>query len=104
MLSFGVSNFDVDDLKEALSILGPDQLACNQVLYHLKERAIEHAVIPWCKENRLAVVAYSPFGHDDFPAPCTTQGQTLGDIAQAHNRSEERRVGKECVSTCRSRW
>src|SRR3546814_5076104 len=21
-----------------------------------------------------------------------------------HNRSEERRVGKECVSTCRSRW
>src|SRR3546814_12451395 len=25
-------------------------------------------------------------------------------IAYAHLRSEERRVGKECVSTCRSRW
>src|SRR3546814_4481895 len=44
ILSFGVSNFDVDDLKEALSILGPDQLARNQVLYHLKESAIEHYV------------------------------------------------------------
>src|SRR3546814_20581763 len=31
ILSFGVSNFDVDDLKEPLSILGPDQLACHQV-------------------------------------------------------------------------
>lgn len=84
ILSFGVSNFDVGDLQEALAILGPGQLACNQVLYHLKERAIEHAVIPWCKQNGLAVVAYSPFGHDDFPASDTAQGQVLDDIAQAH--------------------
>src|SRR3546814_14682059 len=25
-------------------------------------------------------------------------------LVDAHERSEERRVGKECVSTCRSRW
>src|SRR3546814_16410494 len=25
-------------------------------------------------------------------------------VAADHRRSEERRVGKECVSTCRSRW
>src|SRR3546814_2539008 len=28
----------------------------------------------------------------------------LGDAEGEHHRSEERRVGKECVSTCRSRW
>src|SRR3546814_5543291 len=28
----------------------------------------------------------------------------LGDIDLGAERSEERRVGKECVSTCRSRW
>src|SRR3546814_16934990 len=27
-----------------------------------------------------------------------------GDIMVSGDRSEERRVGKECVSTCRSRW
>src|SRR3546814_11822532 len=27
-----------------------------------------------------------------------------GDLANSNQRSEERRVGKECVSTCRSRW
>src|SRR3546814_14495123 len=28
----------------------------------------------------------------------------LGELANTYPRSEERRVGKECVSTCRSRW
>jgi diketogulonate reductase-like aldo/keto reductase len=84
ILSFGVSNFDVDDLEEALSLVGPDKLACNQVLYHLQERAIEHAVIPWCRRHGVAVVGYSPFGHDDFPDADTSAGQALESIAQAH--------------------
>ncbi|SHI20824.1 aldo/keto reductase [Pollutimonas bauzanensis] len=87
ILSFGVSNFDVDDLEEAWAVAGPGRLACNQVLYHLKERAIEHAVIPWCERHEVAVVAYSPFGHDDFPGPKTAGGRALGDIALAHDAS-----------------
>lgn len=82
--SFGVSNFDVDDLEEAWGLLGPGKLACNQVLYHLQERAIEHSVIPWCQAHQVAVVAYSPFGHDDFPDPHTPQGKVLQQIAQTH--------------------
>jgi aryl-alcohol dehydrogenase-like predicted oxidoreductase len=46
--SRGVSNFDVDDPDEAWRIAAPDRMDCNRVLYHLQERAIEHAVIPWC--------------------------------------------------------
>ncbi len=65
--AYGVSNFDVDDLEEAWAILGAGKLACNQVLYHLEERAVEHTVIPWCRDHDVAVVAYSPFGHDTFP-------------------------------------
>ncbi|HEU0229256.1 MAG TPA: aldo/keto reductase [Burkholderiaceae bacterium] len=85
ILSFGVSNFDVADLEEALAVIGPGKLACNQVLYHLQERAIEHTVVPWCHRHDVAVVGYSPFGHDDFPDPDTPAGQTLESIAQAHN-------------------
>ncbi len=65
--SWGVSNFDEGDLAEALAIVGPGKLACNQVLYHLGERAIEHRVIPWCEQHGVAVVAYSPFGSGRFP-------------------------------------
>src|SRR3546814_16022396 len=31
-------------------------------------------------------------------------GRLLVPLVDAQGRSEERRVGKECVSTCRSRW
>ena len=85
--SWGVSNFDAGDLDELLDVAGEGRIACNQVLYHLKERAIEHAVIPWCKKHGTAVVAYSPFGHDDFPAPQSKAGAVLQAIATAHGAS-----------------
>jgi diketogulonate reductase-like aldo/keto reductase len=85
--SWGVSNFDSDDLDELLEVAGEGRIACNQVLYHLQERAIEHSVIPWCKAHGVAVVAYSPFGHDDFPSPQSKAGQLLQGIADAHGAS-----------------
>lgn len=85
ILSWGVSNFDVPDLEAAQKIAGENRLICNQVLYHLRERAIEHAVIPWCEKHGVAVVAYSPFGHGDFPSPRTSEGRILQEIAAAHN-------------------
>jgi len=85
--SWGVSNFDVDDLEEAWRSGGEGHLACNQVLYHLEERAIEHAVLPWCERQGVAVVAYSPFGHDRFPDPRTPGGRVLEQIAAEHGAS-----------------
>lgn len=82
--AWGVSNFDVDDLDEALAVAGPGRIACNQVLYHLGERAIEHAVIPWCRQHGVAVVAYSPFGHDAFPKATSPGGRVLAEVAAAH--------------------
>src|SRR5215831_3441427 len=80
--SWGVSNFDCDDLDEMLDVAGEGRIACNQVLYHLKERAIEHAVIPWCERHNVAVVGYSPFGHNDFPSPRSKPGGVLQTIAE----------------------
>ena len=85
--SWGVSNFDADDLGEMLAITGKGKIACNQVLYHLQERAIEHAVIPWCEQHGVAVVAYSPFGHNEFPSPRGNAGEVLQAIADAHKAS-----------------
>jgi diketogulonate reductase-like aldo/keto reductase len=87
ILSWGVSNFDEEDLAEALTVAGKGQIACNQVLYHLGERAIEHAVIPWCEKNDVAVVAYSPFGHSGFPARNSKGGYVLADVAKDNGLS-----------------
>jgi diketogulonate reductase-like aldo/keto reductase len=87
ILSWGVSNFDADDLDEALAIAGDGKIACNQVLYHVQERAIEHAVIPWCEEHKVAVVAYSPFGQGRFPSSSSAGGRVLQEVAAAHGAS-----------------
>ncbi len=76
--SWGVSNFDVDDLDEVWRLAPAGSMVCNQVLYHLDERAIEHAVIPWCEAHGVAVVAYSPFGSGSFP-----KAKALAQMAEA---------------------
>lgn len=81
--SWGVSNFDETEIESAVRIAGPGRVACNQVLYHLKERAIEHAVVPTCERHGITVVAYSPFGSGDFPS----SHPTLSAIAGAHGVS-----------------
>jgi diketogulonate reductase-like aldo/keto reductase len=83
--SWGVSNFDVADLEEVRRIAGSGHPACNQVLYHLQERAIENTVLPWCERHRVAVVGYSPFGHrGGLPGHRTSRGRVLTEIAAAH--------------------
>jgi diketogulonate reductase-like aldo/keto reductase len=86
--SWGVSNFDVGDLDEVAAIAGAGHPACNQVLYHLEERAAEHAVLPWCRKHGTALVAYTPFGQSPAPFDArTAKGKTLHEIAAAHGAS-----------------
>jgi diketogulonate reductase-like aldo/keto reductase len=84
---FGVSNFDIEELKEAEQVLKNEQMACNQVLYHLGNRGIERRLLPYCKEKGIAIVGYSPFGHGNFPSPQSAKGQILEEIAKRHNRT-----------------
>jgi diketogulonate reductase-like aldo/keto reductase len=88
ILSWGVSNFDVEDLDELAAIAGTGVPACNQVLYHLQERAVEHAVLPWCQTRGVALVAYTPFGQSSSAFdPGTAHGRVLQEIGAAHGAS-----------------
>ncbi len=51
------------------------------MLYHLQERAIEHAALPRCRERGVAVVAYSPFGSGRFPDAESKGGRVLIELA-----------------------
>lgn len=82
--AWGVSNFDEEKLARAVAIAGAGKVACNQVLYHLEERAIEHAVVPFCAGHEIAVVAYSPFGQGNFPKPGSAGGRVLAGLAKTH--------------------
>ena len=78
--AYGVSNFDVADLEEAVRLAGPGKIACNQVLYNLKERSIEADVLPWCAGRGISVVAYSPLSTGDL-----AKDPVLKEIAFSYN-------------------
>jgi aryl-alcohol dehydrogenase-like predicted oxidoreductase len=82
---YGVSNLDADELAEAAELAAPGRVTCDQVLYHLEERAIEHHVLPACARLGATLVAYSPFGSSGarFPGPETPGGRVLAELAAA---------------------
>ncbi len=57
---WGVSNFDLDDIEELVSLPGGRSVATNQVLYNLARRGIEWNLLPWCRDHRVPVMAYAP--------------------------------------------
>jgi diketogulonate reductase-like aldo/keto reductase len=78
---WGVSNFDVDDMKELLSLEHGRKCAANQVLYNLQNREIEFDLLPWSQTNKIPIMAYSPVGHSGQ----LLRNTTLKKIAQSHN-------------------
>src|SRR5690606_4090798 len=100
--SWGLSNFDEHELGLALAIAGPNRIACNQVLYHLRERSIEHAVLPYCAANGIAVVGYTPFGRSSFP-PGGTSGKALQKVADSHPKTRAVRHSEGVQRRARSR-
>jgi diketogulonate reductase-like aldo/keto reductase len=85
ILDFGVSNFDVADMREAARLSGGSALAVDQVLYNLARRGVEWDLLPWCRERGVPLMAYSPL--ESSPAE---QGAMLGNpglkkVAARHN-------------------
>ena len=83
--AYGVSNFDAAEVEEAVALAGPGKIACNQVLYHLRERGIEHELIPTCEKHGIAVVGYSPFRPGHFPSRLSRGAKVLSEIATQHH-------------------
>lgn len=57
---YGVSNFDLADMHEAVSLAGGAGIAANQVLLNLVKRGIEFDLLPWSRQQGMPIMAYSP--------------------------------------------
>src|SRR5438309_4864874 len=85
---WGVSNFDVEDIKELndeILMTNDEQngsgCSANQVLYNLQHREIEFELLPWSQKNKIPVMAYSPVGHGRG----LLDNATLKKIAKRHD-------------------
>ena len=81
---FGVSNFDLDDMLEASQLPGGELVATDQVLYNLAQRGIEWDLLPWCRERRIPVMAYSPLESDPASQAGLLGKPQLQAVARRH--------------------
>lgn len=65
----GVSNFSVDELRQAQAVLRKYPIVSNQVLYNLNRRQIERDLLPYCQEHQITIIAYTPLDHGRLAIP-----------------------------------
>ena len=76
---WGVSNLDLDDMRELAAVPGGGACAANQLLYNLGRRGIEWELLPWLRERGMPVMAYSPIEQARL-----LRHQGLQDLARRH--------------------
>jgi diketogulonate reductase-like aldo/keto reductase len=81
---FGVSNFDLDDMLEAAALPGGELVATDQVLYNLSQRGIEWELLPWCRERRIPLMAYSPLESNPNEQAGLLGNPQLAAVARRH--------------------
>lgn len=85
ILRWGVSNFDVSDLRELYACDGGDRCAVNQVLYHLGSRGIEFDLLPYQREHRLPAMAYCPIAQAGSLKRGLFASPAVKEVAAAHS-------------------
>jgi diketogulonate reductase-like aldo/keto reductase len=92
---WGVSNFDISDIGELWKTPGGNGVAVNQVLYNLTRRGIEFDLMPWCRQHKVPVMAYSPIeqgrllGHAALREVAARHGATPAQVALAWLRRHD---------------
>jgi diketogulonate reductase-like aldo/keto reductase len=74
---FGVSNFDAEDMAELVGVPGGRDVFTDQVLYNLTRRGIEWDLLPWCRDRKMPIMAYSPVEQGRLPAKMDSVARKL---------------------------
>ncbi len=77
----GVSNFSVKQMEDAQQALSREQLVSNQVEYSLLDRSVEEEILPYCKKEKVTVIAYSPLAQGRIPKGKGKSFKVLDEIA-----------------------
>jgi diketogulonate reductase-like aldo/keto reductase len=77
----GVSNFSVEQTKEAQQSLSREKIVSNQVEFSLVDRSVEARLLPFCQKEGLTIIAYSPLGQGKIPRGRGSSFKILDEIA-----------------------
>lgn len=85
--NWGVSNMDIDDMKEILSTPQGQNCMVNQVLYHLGSRGIEFSLKPFMDKNGILIMAYCPLAQGGRLNKRLLSSNAIKQVAKKHDIS-----------------
>ncbi len=80
----GISNFSLDQTVKAVQALKKYDLISTQMNFNLSHRNIEEDLLPYCKENKISILAYYPLGHGKLVLPGSSASEVFNEISQNH--------------------
>ncbi|HEU0020274.1 MAG TPA: aldo/keto reductase [Dehalococcoidia bacterium] len=95
----GVSNFSVRELAEAVSVMTRHPIVSNQVLYNLKRRDIEPELLPYCQQNNITVLAYTPLADGSLAVPAATSQEPGSGLRRTAGRLLGRQRGRDALQS-----
>lgn len=78
----GVSNFYLENLKEAQACMTKHRIVSNQVKYSLLQRGIEEDMLPYCEKNQITILAYSPLGRGELTSKSLLHRRSALNVLQ----------------------
>ena len=85
--SWGVSNFDIDDMQELWQLPEGQNCVVNEDLYNLETREIEYSLLPWQREHHVPLIAYSPLGRGPKMGSTMMKNEAVLQVAEEHEAS-----------------
>jgi diketogulonate reductase-like aldo/keto reductase len=96
----GVSNFDIDELEEAQSYLHNYPIVSNQVRYNLNDRTIEKDMLPYCIDNNIAILAYTPLDDGNLTKPVRSEKMRILELI---SHEVKKTMGQVALNWCTSK-
>jgi diketogulonate reductase-like aldo/keto reductase len=94
----GISNFSVPEMKAAQTALTKEKIVSNQMRYSIVERSIEPALLPYCQQQNVTLIAYSPLGENFQRVLDADPKNVLGEIARKRNKTKAQIALNWCLS------
>jgi diketogulonate reductase-like aldo/keto reductase len=98
----GVSNFTLEEMKEAQAYMRNHQIVSNQVLYNLNSREIEYDLLPYCQKHRITIMAYTPLDNGNLATRSSLfkrkKLKVLEQIASETNKTTAQVALNWCIS------
>jgi diketogulonate reductase-like aldo/keto reductase len=77
----GISNFSVEQMREAQQSLSHEKIVSNQVEFSLVDRGVEPRILPYCQKEGLTLIAYSPLGQGKISRGRGASFKVLDEVA-----------------------